>query len=84
MRTCATEDSIRVRVAHLQWSHVETEDRRKDYGERRVVATGIADGIHLTLVYTDRQESDEQVLRRIISAHRSNRRERTRYEEASK
>ena len=63
---------------------LEREDRRKDYGERRVVATGIADGSHLTVVYTDRQGSDEQILRRIISAHRSNRRERTRYEEASK
>ena len=61
---------------------LEREDRRKDYGERRVVATGIADGIHLTVVYTNRQGSDEQI-RRIISAHRSNRRERTRYEEAS-
>ena len=63
---------------------LEREDRRKDYGERRVVATGIADGIHLTVVYTDGQGSDEQILRRIISAHRSNRRERTRYEEANK
>jgi uncharacterized DUF497 family protein len=63
---------------------LEKEDRRKDYGERRVVATGIADGIHLTVVYTDRQGSDEEILRRIISAHRSNRRERTLYEEASK
>ena len=63
---------------------LEREDRRKDYGERRVVATGTADGIHLTVVYTDRQGSDEEILRRIISAHRSNRRERTRYEKASK
>ena len=61
----------------------EVEDRRKDYGERRMVAIGIADGIHLTVVYTDRQGRDE-ILRRIISAHRSNRRERTRYEKASK
>ena len=34
---------------------VEVEDRRKDYGERRVVAIGVADGVHLTVVYTDRQ-----------------------------
>jgi len=46
---------------------LEREDRRRDYGERRVVATGIADGIHLTVVYTDRQASDEENLRRIIS-----------------
>ena len=63
---------------------LETQDRRKDYGERRVVATGIADGIHVIVVYTDRQGSDQEILRRIISARRSNRRERTRYEKASK
>jgi uncharacterized protein (DUF4415 family)/uncharacterized DUF497 family protein len=34
---------------------LEVQDRRKDYGEPRVVATGLADGIHLTVVYTDRQ-----------------------------
>jgi uncharacterized DUF497 family protein len=63
---------------------LEREDHRKDYGERRVVATGVADGIHLTVVYTDRQGSDEPILRRIISAHRSNRRERAAYKKASK
>jgi uncharacterized DUF497 family protein len=63
---------------------LEREDRRKDYGERRVVATGIADGIHLTVVYTDRLGGDEQILRRIISAHRSHRRERATYKKAIK
>ena len=29
---------------------VEVEDRRKDYGECRVVAIGVADGLHLTVV----------------------------------
>jgi hypothetical protein len=62
----------------------ELEDRRKEYGERRVVAIGIADSIHLTIVYTDRQGADGQILRRIISAHRSNRRERTSYKRATK
>jgi uncharacterized DUF497 family protein len=46
----------------------EVEDRRKDYRERRVVAIGIADGINLTVVYTDRQDLDGEILRRIISA----------------
>ena len=55
------------------------EDRRQDYGERRMVAIGVADGIHLTVVYTDRQTAEGQLTRRIISAHRSNRRERARY-----
>jgi uncharacterized DUF497 family protein len=62
----------------------EVEARRKDYRERRVVAIGFADGIHLTVVYTDRQGREGQILRRIISAHRSNRRERTIYQKAIK
>jgi uncharacterized DUF497 family protein len=62
----------------------EVEDRRKDYGERRMVAIGIADGIHLTVVYTDRLIAGGESLRRIISARRSNRRERAIYKEANK
>lgn len=62
----------------------EVEDHRRDYGERRVVAIGVADDIHLTVVYTDRQRGQEEVVRRIISSHRSNRRERTIYEKAIK
>ena len=50
---------------------VEVEDRRRDYGEKRMVAIAQADGIHLTVVYTDRGR-----VRRVISARRSNRRER--------
>ena len=57
---------------------VEVEDRRHDYGEQRMVAIGEADGIHLTVVYTDRD-----LVRRIISARRSNRRERQIYAEAT-
>ena len=53
---------------------VEVEDRRRDYGDRRMVAIGLADGIHLTVVYTDRP-AGSQPERRIISARRSKRRE---------
>lgn len=60
---------------------VEVEDRRFDYGERRMVAIGVADGLHLTIVYTDR-DSGSNVVRRIISARRSNRRERQIYQQA--
>jgi uncharacterized protein len=60
---------------------LEQEDRRKDYGERRVVAVGIADGIYITLVYTDRVVEGGMAVRRIISARKSNRRERKTYEE---
>ena len=62
---------------------LEVEDRRKDYGERRVVAIGIAEGFHLTVVYTDRQATGGDVIRRIISARRSSRHERTIYQKAN-
>jgi uncharacterized protein len=61
---------------------LEVEDRRQDYGERRIVAIGIADEIHLTVVYTDRELGKGQTVRRIISARRSSRRERKIYEAA--
>jgi len=60
---------------------LEKEDRRHDYGQARVIAVGLVDAVALTVVYTDR--SDEKgVIRRIVSARRSNRRERQAYEEA--
>ena len=61
---------------------LEREDARRDYGERRVVAIGIAQGIALTVVYTDRTEAGD-VLRRIISARVSDRHERQTYFEAT-
>jgi len=61
---------------------LEREDARRDYGERRVVAIGIAQGIALTVVYTDRTEAGE-VVRRIISARLSDRHERQAYFEAT-
>ncbi len=57
---------------------LERIDTRQDYGEIRRIAIGISDGIHLTVVYTDRAESGD-VVRRIISARVSNRRERQTY-----
>jgi hypothetical protein len=60
---------------------LEREDSRRDYGEKRVVAIGLAQGIALTVVYTDRAETGT-VVRRIISARLSNRRERQAYFEA--
>lgn len=57
---------------------LERLDNRQDYGELRIVAIGIADGIPLTVVYTDRAEGAD-VMRRIISARASNRRERKAY-----
>ena len=63
---------------------LERPDDRQDYGENRVIALGIADGIPLTVIYTDRAESGGEVVRRIISARVSNRRERKAFSEAFK
>src|SRR5437764_2663891 len=61
---------------------LEREDSRQDYGERRIVATGLAHGMALTVCYTDRIDPDGMVNRRIISARGSNRSERKAYQEA--
>ena len=61
---------------------LEKRDRRRDYGEVRIVATGLADEIELSVVYTDRVDEDGERVRRIISARRSNRRERKAYQAA--
>ena len=63
---------------------LEREDTRRDYGERRIIAIGLAAGLELTVCYTDRMDASGVVDRRIISARRSNRRERKAYREAVK
>jgi uncharacterized DUF497 family protein len=60
---------------------LERQDTRRDYGERRMITIGQADGILLTDVYTDRAEVGERV-RRIISARVSSRGERQAYQQA--
>lgn len=67
----AFEDAIRI----FEGSTVERVDDRFDYGERRVYAIGLVNGLEITLIYTDR-ESEE---RRIISAWRAEPHERRRY-----
>jgi uncharacterized DUF497 family protein len=61
---------------------LERQDRRREYGELRVIAVGLAGGIPLTVIYTDRKLTNGATVRRIISARMSNRRERKAYEEA--
>ena len=61
---------------------LERVDTREDYGERRIIAIGLAAGVDLTVCYTDRVDAHGVVDRRIISARRSNRRERKAYREA--
>jgi uncharacterized protein len=61
--------------------YVEYDDDRADYGERRVIAIGLADETPLTVVYTDRLSSTGGPVRWIISARISHRKERRRYAE---
>lgn len=61
---------------------VERTDSRRNYGEHRVIALGVAQGIALTVVYTDRAGIGSEVVRRIISARQSDRRERAAYKKA--
>ena len=62
---------------------LERTDTRRDYGERRVIALGLAQDIPLTVVYTDRAEAGGPVVRRIISARKSDRREREAYKKGT-
>ena len=62
---------------------LERVDSRRDYGERRVITLGTAQGIALTVVYTDRAEAGGEINRRIISARKSNRREREAFKKAT-
>jgi uncharacterized protein len=55
---------------------VEKPDQRRDYGETRIIATGVSDSSILVVVYTWRGER-----RRIISARKANSRERQHFEE---
>lgn len=61
---------------------LEREDTRRDYGEQRILAIGLAKGLELTVCYTDRVHSAQELERRIISARRSHRRERKAYQQA--
>jgi hypothetical protein len=63
---------------------LEREDTRRDYGERRIIAIGLAAGLELTVCYTDRLPAGGELERRIVSARRSSHRERKAYQEAIK
>ena len=64
-------------------STLERTDSRRDYGERRVIALGKAQDVPLAVVYTDRADVGGGVNRRIISARKSDRREREAYRKAT-
>jgi uncharacterized protein len=65
------DDAVRI----FEGPTLEKVDDRFDYGETRVYAIGIANGLEITVIYTDVSESK----RRIISAWRSERHERAAY-----
>lgn len=56
---------------------VMSEDKRRDYGERRLVALGEYDGDVVRVVFTERGDSI-----RIISAWKANRNDREKYKKA--
>jgi uncharacterized protein len=67
----ALEDAARI----LKNPTVERIDDRFDYGEQRVYAIGIINGLEITVIYADISEDE----RRIISAWRSEPHERRHY-----
>jgi uncharacterized DUF497 family protein len=67
----AFSDAVRI----FEGPTLEREDGRFDYGETRVYAIGLVNGLEITVIYTDR-EHDE---RRIISAWRAEPHERRAY-----
>jgi uncharacterized DUF497 family protein len=67
----AFEDAIRI----FEGPTLERVDDRFDYGETRIYAIGVVEGLEITLIYTDVSETE----RRVISAWRAERHERTAY-----
>jgi uncharacterized DUF497 family protein len=65
-------------IAIFEGPVLEKTASRRDYGEVRLLAFGLANGRELAIVYTLRGEGR----RRIISARRADRRERKEYRQA--
>ena len=70
------EDAVRI----FEGPTLEKLDNRFDYGEDRIYAIGVVNGIELTVIYTDRKDDE----RRIISAWRAEPHERRAYWQALK
>ena len=64
----AFEDAVRI----FEGPTLERVDNRFDYGEIRVYAVGLVNGLEITVIYTDRNHDE----RRIISAWRAEPHER--------
>jgi uncharacterized protein len=72
----AFEDAVRI----FEGPTVEQVDDRFDYGELRVYAIGLVNGVEMTVIYTDIDDDE----RRIISAWRAEPHERRTYWKALK
>jgi uncharacterized DUF497 family protein len=70
-RGIAFADAVRI----FEGPTVEQVDDRFDYGEVRVYAIGVVNGLEITVIYTDRGDDE----RRIISAWRAEPHERRYY-----
>ncbi len=67
-----------IAMAFFDGPTIELDDRRRDYGERRIIAYGAVDGRVLVCVYTWRGSVDDPV-RWIISLRKGNRGESDAY-----
>jgi uncharacterized protein len=67
----AFDDAARI----FEGPTLERVDDGFDYGERRVYAIGVVNGLEITAIYTDRKDEE----RRIISAWRAEPHERRYY-----
>jgi uncharacterized protein len=72
----AFDDAVRIFDGPI----LERVDDRYDYGEPRVYAIGVVEGLEIAVIYTDVDEEE----RRIISAWRSEPHERRSYWKALK
>jgi len=75
LRGIAFEDAIRI----FEGPTLERLDDRFNYGEDRVYAIGLVNGLEITVIYADRKNENNNEERRIISAWRSEPHERRRY-----
>ena len=71
----AFEDAIRI----FEGPTLESPDDRFNYGEDRVYAIGLVNGLEITVIYANRKNKNNNEERRIISAWRSEPHERRRY-----
>jgi uncharacterized protein len=67
----AFQDAVRI----FEGPTLEQVDERYDYGETRVYAIGLANGLEITVIYADTKNDQ----RRIISAWRAEPQERRAY-----